>query len=117
MLKNSTNIYIYEIAEKYNLSAEAVSDINLGKRYYNPELSYPLRGDTKFKPGMSAPKGIYSHKAKFDKEKLEQVYNLLQTSNLSFVEIAKKFNVSDTTISKINRGITYYQEGFNYPVR
>lgn len=41
-------IFIKDLAKKYNLSAEAISEINQGKRYYNKNLIYPLRKNTKF---------------------------------------------------------------------
>ena len=39
----------------------AISEINNGKRYYNPELIYPLRPGTKFKIGQNVPKGVDNH--------------------------------------------------------
>ena len=43
LLINHLELYIYEIASKYNISSEAISEINVGKRYYNEFLQYPLR--------------------------------------------------------------------------
>ena len=45
LLQNS-NKYIYEIAKDFNISAEALSEINNGKRYYNEKFVYPLRNNT-----------------------------------------------------------------------
>lgn len=62
LLINHSELYIYEIALKYKISAEAVSKINSGKRYYNLFLNYPLRCPPKPKgPGF----GINNHSAIF----------------------------------------------------
>lgn len=115
LLINHTELYIYEIASKYNISAEAISEINLGKRYYNEFLTYPLREPPKPKgPGS----GINNPSAKFtSNQSLKEIYKDLEDSILSLEEIAKKYNVSYTTISKINRGITYFQKNYSYPIR
>lgn len=115
LLINHTELYIYEIASKYNMSPEAISEINLGKRYYNEFLNYPLRKPPKPK---GAGSGINNYSAKFtSNQSLKEVYVDLEENILSLEEIAKKYNVSYTTISKINRGITYIQKDYSYPIR
>ena len=115
LLINHLELYIYEIASKYNISSEAISEINVGKRYYNEFLQYPLRQPPKPKgPGH----GINNHSAKFtSNQSLNEVYMDLENNILSLEEIAKKYKVSYTTISKINRGITYTQKDYSYPIR
>lgn len=117
LLLNHTNIFIYEIAKKYNISPEAISEINCGRRYYNSYLTYPLRPDTKFQKGQYVPKGVENHLSKFSQENIDEIYDLLQNSNISLKEIAEQFNVSYATISNINRGLRYKKENFIYPVR
>lgn len=118
LLMHHTEIYIYQIAEKYNISSEAISEINNGKRYYNKSLSYPLRPPTTFKKGQSYnKKGIESNTSKFSQNDLDEIYDLLQNSLMTFQDIATKKSVCYTTISKINRGLTYYNEKLNYPLR
>lgn len=118
LLLNHTDVYIYQIAEKYNISSEAISDINNGKRYYNESLSYPLRPSTTFKKGHTLnKKGLESNTSKFSQNDLDEIYDLLQNSLMTFQDIATKKGVCYATISKINRGLTYYNEKLNYPLR
>ena len=114
LLINHRELFIYQIAAKFNLSPEAVSDINCGKRYFNEFLLYPLRSQ----PKPQVQKGINHHNAVFDnKEAINAVYNDLKQSILSIKEIAKKYNVCENTISKINQGHQYYDENNDYPLR
>lgn len=114
LLINRTDLYIYEIAAKYNISPESLSDINNGKRYYNSNLTYPLRSIHHIpinKPGTE------SNVAKFNKQQIQQIYLLLKNSNKTFQQIAKEYNTCYAVISNINRGITYKNDKITYPIR
>lgn len=114
LLINHKELYIYQIAERYNISPETISEINLGNRYTNLSFTYPLREPPKMKVG----KGLDNHLTKFTEESLSEIYNLLINDNtLSLRNIAEKFNVSYGTISNINRGLRYRKEGYIYPLR
>ena len=112
LLLNS-DLFIYQIAEKYNISKESISDINCGKRYFNDKLNYPLR-----KPKSGIKKGVENHLSKFSQEEIDEIYDLLEKHNeYSLQEIAEKKNVCYGTISKINRGLEYSKENYIYPIR
>lgn len=114
LLLNS-DLFIYEIAKKYNISKEAIGEINYGKRYFNPNFNYPLRTKT---PKSGIKKGLQNHLTKFNQNDLDEIYDLLINHNeYSLQEIAKMKNVSYATISNINRGIRYAQENYSYPLR
>lgn len=53
----------------------------------------------------------------FDKSKLLKAYELIQNTNMSFMEIGNLFGVTGTMIGKINRGEHYAIDGYNYPLR
>ena len=107
------DMYIYEIANKYNISPEAISDINNGRRYYNEFLQYPLRK----KPIIKCEKGTNHHLALFNEYEIEQIYTDLKKSDITLEQIANKYNCSYTTISKINRGLEYDKKDCTYPIR
>ena len=112
-LINRREIFIYELAVKYNLSAEAISEINNGKRYYNNNFNYPLRP-------IVPPKKVYGtnhHLAKFNDKTLFLVIQDLKDDKLSLAEIAKKYDCSPIIISYINTGKRYYNKNINYPIR
>ena len=51
------------------------------------------------------------------KEIVDDIRENLINSNLSITEISKKYNVSISTVSKINNGIIYVQQDLIYPLR
>lgn len=48
---------------------------------------------------------------------VNEILHDLKYSELKIVDIAKKFNLSPEQIGKINSGISWRLEGFNYPIR
>ena len=48
---------------------------------------------------------------------VNEILHDLRYSDLKLVDIAKKFDLSSEQISKINSGISWRLEGFNYPIR
>lgn len=67
--------------------------------------------------GDGADVGYQNHQAKFTKEKLQLVYNDLKDNKLSLEQIANKYNINISSISRINNGHTYHQENIIYPIR
>lgn len=111
-------IFIKDLAQKYNISAEAISEINQGKRYFNTKYSYPLRPDTRFtSEQMKGINGINKEASKFNQKELDEIIRLLKESKVSLESIAKQFNCCTTTISHINNGIHYPNPSLNYPIR
>lgn len=119
LLQHQHNYYIYQIAEEYNVSTNTISNINCGKHYVNPSLSYPLRPNTTFKTGHKKTKtGSHHHNAKLTEEELLQIYKILQSDyDISLKNIAEMYNLSSTTISKINNGHIYKHDDYDYPLR
>lgn len=115
LLINHKELYIYQIAEQYNVNKEVISEINTGQHYFNPNFTYPLREP----PKPNVKKGTQNHLAKFNEKQINEIYDLLINHNEKTLEqIAKEYNVSYTTISKINRGLSYNtQQKYNYPLR
>lgn len=111
-------IFIKDLSKKYQLSREAISDINMGKRYYDSNLNYPLRPNTKFtSEQMLGITGINKPCSKFDKEELEQIIKDLQENTKSLKTIAEEHNCSPITISHINTGKHYPNSNIKYPIR
>jgi len=48
---------------------------------------------------------------------LPDIINDLQKSQMSQKEIAKKYNVSQMTVSNINQGLRWYNNELTYPLR
>lgn len=111
-------IYIKDLSKKYGISARAISDINQGKSYFNKDLSYPLRPDTRFtSEKMKKITGIEKGSSMFNQEQLNQIIEDLKNSKLTIKEISKKFNCCENTITKINNGNHYCQDNIDYPIR
>lgn len=60
----------------------------------------------------------HAHKNKLkDLEQINQIINDLKFTNMSGIEIGKKYEISDQTVSDINRGKSWHQDNIIYPIR
>lgn len=97
------------IADKTGLSLTHIYNINIGERRPQSNLIYPIRN-----PLAKGTKG-----RKFSEEENKAIHNDLLNTNLDFKTIAKKYNCSPETISKINSGKrkSYLLKNYTYPLR
>lgn len=98
-------ISLEELAIKYHISKNYISAINTGKKYFNENLSYPLYDY------------VAIRSCKLNQEIVLNIIYLLKNTTLSFKSIGKQYNVSESTVSRINSGKTYIQKNNNYPIR
>lgn len=88
-LLQNTNLSIEEIAKKTQYNASSINRINKGELWFKKDLIYPLRANiTK----------------DFLNEQALNIINDLKNTTLTQKEIAKKYNVSRTTVTAINNG-------------
>lgn len=85
-LKN-TNITELDIGLKYNLSDQAVSDINVGKTYTQENEEYPLR--------KKPTKEILMEKTMISKEELQ---NDIYTEHMDMKNLCEKYQISEKQI-------------------
>lgn len=99
----STDKTFEEIAKEYGCSDSTVRRINSGETHYNDKLKYPLQHSKQF---------LLQHK-------INQIHNDLLNTNKSIEAIAREYNVSTSTIKRINNGETmrYRDENIKYPIR
>lgn len=83
-----------DISKQFNISISHLSGINKGNKHCKDNEVYPLNDMTQG--------------TKLTKSDVETIINLLLNSDLEQSQIAKQFNVAQTTISKINLGKTHY---------
>lgn len=161
-LLQNTNKSINEISKVTSKSVSAIYDINLGNRWHQDDISYPIRniaqkvvvarrelinqiaGDlintslsfkqisAKYNVSLSYIKRVNSGRDNLVLE--DQKYPLrqyqeadcsyindlvldLQNTNLSFDELASKYNISTSLIYFINRGTRHKIDGLVYPLR
>lgn len=90
-----------QIVKKYKTTQKVVENIKSGHtwNYYN--LEYPLRPTERFLNEIRA----------------EEVVRLIQTTKLSFTEIARQVGWGTSQISMINSGKNHHQENLDYPLR
>lgn len=97
----STSLSLKCIAKKYECPLYVVNKINYGKLFKNDKLQYPLR------------------KQRLSTQDISEIHILLIDNIMSINEIAKKYNTTDSTIKRINTGITkkYRDDTLTYPLR
>lgn len=78
----------------------------------NPEIGYNVSIG-----GDGSQSGWDNHQAKLNEHQLFELYDLLLHSTLTMEELGQKYGLDRMSISRINNGKHYYQEGFDYPLR
>lgn len=105
LLQSNPELSMKQIADKYNVYASTIQNINQGKTYINPNLTYPLRES---KTG----------KRKLNNEQVFQIISEIKNNpKESLANIGRRLNISSKTISAINCGTIYKQDNENYPIR
>lgn len=92
-----------DISEITGISIVHLSEINTGRRHHDDNEHYPLKQQTCGR--------------KFSLEQINEIYELIQFSNKTLRDIARQYEVSDTTIYQINSGKKYHNSNFVYPLR
>ena len=98
-----------DIAAKYNVSVNCITGINLGRNYFNPNLSYPLR--TNYQSGASSKKTLTL-------QEVLEIEDLLQNTDASMRQIAAIYETGLPTIQNINNGaiVKYRNPDKKYPL-
>ena len=93
-----TSIPMTEIAKIVNKSYSTIKKSNSGALQHDNNLSYPLR------------------KINSVKQKAQDIQQAL-ISGMTDTDIIDKFKVSKSTIRRINKGETHYDDSLHYPLR
>ena len=88
-----------EIANRYNISATLVSNINQGQKYIDETLIYPLRKNYKTLQDYG------------------ELITLLRTTTKTFKEIATMLHMAESSVKKINYGTMHFDPNLSYPIR
>ena len=101
-LKYEQDKTMIQIAAEYELTIEQLEEINQGQNYRVNWQIYPVRN-----------KGVHNPLIKH----LDEIRDLLKNTNIPQKEIARKFNVSVSSVSAINKGRYYRDDKLSYPLR
>lgn len=94
LLKNS-KLTIKQIANQYNLNLNCVYDINSGRTFFDSKFCYPIRT-------LTGAKKIFW-------EQYKLICDDIKNSTLTFIQIAQKYNLSISSIKRINNGTFSYK--------
>ena len=89
-----------DIANKYNVSLSLICEINVGKKYFQNNLTYPIR----------------PLKMKIDEEMIDFIIDLLK-QNWSNTQIAELLSIDTDIIYRINYGKAHKRINEIYPIR
>lgn len=101
-----------------NFSFEIIE--TCAKEELNIKETYWITRYNSYHKGYNATPGGGSSQIKTGKLNAKKVYSIriaLQENVFTKVEIAKQFNVAESTIRGINEGLTWYDSSFSYPIR
>lgn len=102
LLKN-TSVPNKTIAERYRISENLVCSINTGKSW-KTDIDYPIRKGNR-------------NDLRLSQLKVDEIINLLKSTNHSMNTIALMYGVKEHCISAINRGRTHRSSEISYPIR
>lgn len=102
-LLEETELSFQEIANQFNTYRECVSKINKGSYAYEEDRIYPIRITRDWK--------------QIPQEIKNEIAILLRDSKISFSDIAKKYQISEHSVSNINAGLSNLEGNFTYPIR
>lgn len=91
------------IRDRTGVSISHISEINTGKRRKDKNRIYPINEMTRGR--------------KIGSKELQEIIELLQTTQMTCAEIGKKYNVSGGAIQRINNGSVQRQSDIDYPIR
>lgn len=103
------------IAKELNVSSATIMNINNGSIYFQSNIDYPIR--TQASSNKNLLTGIKSSSAKLDETQLKLLINDIVNSDLTFIQIGEKYNISNSTVGLINKGKRYHNDDFTYPLR
>lgn len=105
-LLQNTDMTCAEIGQKYNVSGTEIQKINYGSIQKQEGITYPIRTR------------IISHrKHTLTSEELSELCNDIINTNISFNQLANKYNISTTTVYNINKGTSRKNDKYTYPLR
>jgi LysM repeat protein len=98
----NTNLTYDEIAEQYNIPKHIIKQLNYGKSWTKilKIKEYPIRNTNKL-----------------NKTQINEIINLLKNTDLTYTEIAEKYNRGIGSIWGINNGEHYNNKNLEYPIR
>lgn len=98
-----TNVEFDKLAKKYNVSIKTIRNVNTGIAWRKNDISYPIREP------LICPS--------INHEKIKLIKKMLRDGFYSIDYIARMFKVERYVILNINKGVTYYDENDEYPIR
>lgn len=96
-----------DIAAEYHVNINTIKNINLGYCHVVPDIEYPIRN---YK-NSGVPAVTY--------EEVTEIIKLIKQNTMSLRAIAKKYNISNSTVQGINNGSMkrYRRKDETYPIR
>ena len=118
---------LYNAFDKYginNFDFEVIEDLtenyNEREKYWIQYYNTLLPNGYNVEPGGEEPPlniGENSPYAEHTKQQIEEIKELLKNTDISFEELAKKYNYSVSSILKINNGKIWFNQNNVYPLR
>lgn len=100
----NSNLTIAQLVSKYHFkSRTSIHEFNKGITYHREELNYPLRKNLII--------------GKLTEADVEKIIKYLRTTQRSYSDIGREFNVEYKAISRIDKGLLHKRDDINYPIR
>ena len=115
------NSPLHRAFKKYNISSFSFDIIEYcDKKSLNEKEKYWINFYNSRNKSFGyniAEGGSNSHPVALSQDDVDIIKTLLNDTNISQLDISKKFNVTQRTISYINKGSIWFDENIKYPIR
>lgn len=85
--------------------------------YMKKEMYYIKKYNTYVDGYNSSIGGLIPYNSKLKREDVFEIRQLLKETDISMVDISKKYKVNSSSISDINCGDIWYDSDIEYPIR
>lgn len=115
----NSNLSLRDIADKHNITLQTAFFINWGKTNRFRSIDYPIRKTTKLQMIEAKRARIEEAKQKANqlRQRYEEIILTIANTDIPLKDIAKKFRIHLSEITRLNTGERHRLEGMSYPLR
>lgn len=104
----------------YEILEHNIENYNEREKYWISKFNSQVPNGYNLMEGGEEPpimSGVNHPEAKLNKEQILNLINDLKYTNLSYLQLSKKYNIPTSTIGSINYGESYKMDIIDYPIR
>lgn len=115
MREYGSDNFSFEILEK--IDTEDLNYVDEREIYWIQQKNSYVKNNQGYNLTFGGQGNLKRQPRKLSYEEIDEIFDLLLNTEIPQKYIAKQYNVSESSINKINKGIRYKREDITYPIR